>query len=423
MKTLTRFTALFISILFCSVQSQSVLSINYPFGLPIQPVTGSAFNMGGVSTGIQDAHGIMLANPGNLGIINSVAFSTLLSFDYLRIKDKDTYTDHLSVNPRQFSFALPLRSIGTVGFSMVRENDAAIQYLKDTVVSSLDNQLSIPTQITIDRSGGTTAWQAGWGRRFGQYITAGLTYERVYFILDNTKLTDLFLPTADIAQTQDTSFYTNECDSTHYTFRGNGIRFGIQGTFKKLTAGMAIKYVFEDDVFFRRELKTYAMNTLVKTMGSSETFSLQMPPTVQLGVSYSISPKWLVGSDLSVILWNQASSSLFQLPADNTVSFSVGGQFIPAPDLLLPKYWETIRYNAGIRYTQLPDNMSNEFAVTLGCGLPLGAIKNKNGLLNIGLELGNRTHETYKDYNERFFKIALGFSGIGEWQTSSPKTY
>jgi len=86
--------------------------------------------------------------------------------------------------------------------------------------------------------------------------------------------------------------------------------------------------------------------------------------------------------------------------------FQAGGQFIPAPNLLTPKYWETINYRAGFRYSQLPLKTSSEFALTLGAGLPIGK---GSGMFDVALELGKRSDTGYPGYSENFLNVISGF--------------
>jgi len=103
--------------------------------------------------------------------------------------------------------------------------------------------------------------------------------------------------------------------------------------------------------------------------GTSGSAFVRIPPSAAVGASYLFSPEWMAAADVSGVFWNNyTSGGLLDTTARNNtaLSFSAGGQFIPAPNLLTPKYWETINYRAGFRYSQLPLKTSSEFALTLG---------------------------------------------------------
>ncbi len=391
-----------------------MLSINYPLGLPLRSLSGTALNMGGVCVGVPNDHHVMLSNPGNLGTINKVAFSTLLLIDYLRINDYDSdlYTDHIDVRPMQISFALPLKYVGTLAFSLVKNSDAFIKYQQSKVLENKETY----SQISFDRTGSLTSWQAGWGHKFGKFINAGVTYQRIYFTTSRTKLTDVIFTEGNGIE--------SERDSTCLSFRANGFRLGFMGTIQNFTLGIAVNYIFEDNLLYRNAIYNENSSLVIdSSIISKSNSSMQIPPSVAVGASYIISPKWLIGSDITFDLWDnftpQNNSIFYYFKSDNTVSFSAGVRFIPAPDLLVPKYWEIIHYSAGIQYTQLPGNKSQEIAGSIGFGLPLQG----NGLLNIGMEYGKRSCGLYSNYDEKFLHIIIGINGGRKWHRSTHTSY
>lgn len=377
---------------------QSIFSLNYPLGLPLNSNSSSAHQMGGVSVGIPNDHNIMLTNPGNLGAIDNIAFSSLLSIDYLRISDAGSYTDHMSVLPQQVSFALPLGYAGTVAFSISKPSNASFKFRTTEPFG----------RISVHRNGGFNSWQAGIGHSIGEFVNIGFAYERGYFTVKQNKFTE------------STDHEMFEQDSSGLSFRGNGIRMGIMGTIKEFAIGIAGNYYFEDNLTYRQGLYTGSETSAYSTSGS---LSMQPPPAISGGVSYSFSPKLLVGADVAVTLWDYYSISqegiLVDISNDNSVMFALGARFIPAPNLLAPKYWETMHYRAGFRYAQLPGNTSQEFAGTLGVGFPLKG----NGLFDFGMEIGNRTSDTFNNYNETFLHFSIGINGGGKWHKTNTNTY
>jgi hypothetical protein len=354
--------------------------------------------MGGVSTGIPDGHNVMLTNPGNLGAINNISFSSLLRVDYLRINEADSHTDHISVLPQQISFALPLGYAGTIALSISKPSNASFKYRTTEPFG----------RVSVHKNGGFNSWQAGIGHSIGKFVNIGFAYERIYFSVKQTKFTE------------SKNHEMFEKDSSDLYFRGNGIRLGLLGTIKNFAIGIAGNYYFEDNLIYRHGLYTGTGNTAYYT---SRSFSLKPPPMISGGISYSFSPKLIVGTDVSVTLWDYYSISqdniLVNINKENTFMFGIGTRFIPAPNLLAPKYWETMNYRAGFRYAQLPGNTSQEFAVTMGVGLPLRG----NGLLDLGLEIGNRTSDNFKNYNEKFLHFSIGINGGGKWHKAKINTY
>jgi hypothetical protein len=104
----------------------------------------------------------------------------------------------------------------------------------------------------------------------------------------------------------------------------------------------------------------------------------------------------------------------------NTVSVAAGAQFIPAPTMLMPQYWQIMQYRAGIRYTQLPDGTSSESAFTLGLGIPL---LSGGGLLDLDAEFGRRTDSHFSGYQENFLQFSIGLDGGRQWSQNTGVHY
>lgn len=384
------------------VWSQSLLSNKYPFGLQLRSYSGTALSMGGVSVGIPNDHHVMLTNPGNLGTIDKMSFSSLIVIEYLRINENKEYTDHLEASPRQISLAFPLSFLGTIAFSLSKDSDAGFRF------RSINDHVDIDS-TKIHRMGGIGTWQAGWGYAIGKWVNVGIAYERTNLRIQNYRQT-LF---KEFKQVE---------DSTSILFKGNGIRLGIIGTYKDLSIGISGRYIFKDKLRYDSTFKTTVPN-YVTSYDSSFTSEIHPPPSLSIGVGYNISPKWLVGSDVSIDFWKEYyienQDALAQIDDKNTISFSLGTRFIPAPKILAPKYWEIIHYRTGFRYTQLPGNKSNETAFSIGFGLPLKG----NGLFDLAFDIGRRNTDIVKDYNETFIQIGFGINGGRKWHKSSTTTY
>ena len=450
MKISVRVIAIIALILKASVWGQSILSSSYPFGLPLRSLSGTALCMGGTSAGIPNDHHVMLTNPGNLGTINTTAFSSLLLIDYLRIKDNDLYTDHLNAVPRQISFALPFGIAGTAAFSLSKNTDVTLKYRQGkTRITPGDPLYPKYYRISHDSQGGTTNWQAGWGRAFGKYINVGLAYQRSYFLLNSTKLEDYiyskivhdttFLPDTNIIDTitsrEEVIREITERDSSHYVFRGNAIRVGLMGTLKDLSIGLAVNYYFKSELSYKNAIYNEVNSEPISSSAATNAkIVMQPPPSIAMGLSYTISQRWLIGADLHLDMWKYYTleidtfsaktqemirKNISDIADDNTITVSSGFSFIPAPNLLVPKYWETIHYRGGIRYSQLPGKKSSEISGSLGFGFPLSG----NGLLDLGLEIGKRTHDNYSNYEERFLQVIIGINGGRKWRKIPTGTY
>ncbi len=266
----------------------SNLSARYPVGLPRPAESGTALSMGGAATGtLNDIH-VLLANPANLGGIDKTAFSALLAFDFVRISQMSQQSNHVSVAPRQISFAFPLGLAGTVALSLSKETDADVKFQTDS--SLIPNSDNLYGRLSYRSKGGTTGWQFGWGRRIGKWAYVGAAYERMYFELNNTKIVDLTNYPA-----------TSTRDSTRIHFAGHAIRLGLMVPVAKATIGLAGRYVFEDDLRYSRGQYRLDESVPISGSGSSSIAQVKLPPYLVAGASYEFSPRWLAAGDLNII--------------------------------------------------------------------------------------------------------------------------
>ena len=396
--------ALWHSTAFC----YSNIAAAFPFGLPLGPASGTMVNMGQTGVGILNDHNVMLANPANLGAINKTAFSSLLSIDLLRIQEESRNTDHIAVAPRQLAFAFPLGIIGTIGFALAKETIVRTSY--QTPAASIEGSDFIG-RISYSTKGGLTGWRIGWGYAIGKWAYIGAAYERLYFELNNTKIVDLASFNAITTR-----------DSTHAHFSGNALYGGLMVPIAKATIGVAGRYIFEDDISYSRaQYRRTDSTTAIAGTAILRDANIKLPPYFAFGASYEFSPRWLVGADLGFEKWGSYSAHGL-LPASDmeyALRFGTGARLIPAPDLLAPKYWETIHYRLGFKFWQLPRDGTSEFAFSLGTGFPVKG----GGLLDLIATFGRRTDERFTDYSEDFVQIGIGINGGRKWTKVSPGNY
>lgn len=397
-----------------SLSGQSMLSTQYPGGLPQSTSTGPSAALGGAGTGVQNDYFGFADNPGNLGAATRLVFSGLLSYNTTYFTD-GSQSDHLSTfAPRLFSFEFPLAAIGTFGFSF--DQRSAQNFGLDGIISSKNDS------IHQSMVGGLKCWQVGWGHSIGTLASVGVGYERIYF---SSRLTDLYpLTNSTIAN----GAYS---DSAVFSSASNGIRAGILIPVQKLTFGVSGEYVFKGT---GKKIRNSSNNIipLLDSANQSDTippdttdFTLSLPPSISVGVSYVPSQNWLIAGSMTSTFWSRYSSSM-PIGVDavqethNTLSFSLGAQYIPAPNMLLPHYWQIMQYRGGLRYSQLPDGHSSETVFDAGIGLPL--LKG-NGLVDITASYGRRNDSRFAGYGENFLQFSLGINGGRPWSQNTGVRY
>jgi hypothetical protein len=385
--------------------AQSVLSTQCPGGLPLTHAAGPSLSIGGAGTGVRNDFFGMADNVANLGGMKRAIFSASASFDFTSINEGGASSSLFALSPRLISFAFHINPVGTFGFSLDQRTTTLLKFVKDTVLT-LYTGSSVTDSIGFYDRGGLKSWQAGWGREIGGWGYAGLSYERMYMSSDN-----ITLYSADLGGGEP------RYDSVRFLFRGNAVRGGILVPMKKLTLGLSGEYVFAGD----------AERTTTSTAPSSaarETFSVSLPPSLSLGASYDLSPSWMAAASTGITLWKRyrSADTTFDGKVGNALSFSAGVQYIPSPNLLVPKYWEIMQYRLGFHYSELPVVTGSEFSFTAGVGLPLLA---GGGLVDFIAEYGSRSDSRIKfeNFSERFLHLYIGINGGRKWSQKSRIRY
>ena len=384
-------------LLLCSVTAaNSVLSLRYPLGMPLRSNSSVSLSMGGVSTAMVNSHHTLIRNPANLAPIAKTVFSSLSLFDFVYLRDEGpgTASLHHHFAPRQISFGFPLGVAGTIGFAYEKKYDASVRFAR-----TYDDPMLSDVSTRFARNGGLIAWQAGWGRSVGSLFDVGISYERVYL---------------NLASSVASSGARTSIDTTHLSFSGNGVKGGILVPVGSLTLGGFGEYFFEGDAQRLRQ-RLLTDSTAAK---QTQSIPLTLPPMLSAGIAYQFSPSLIAGADVDATLWEQFTGSgvlLGATPRPRAYAGSAGIEFVPAPDELTPRYWETMQYRAGVRYTQLPAPGAAETALTLGLGFPLPA---GGGLFDVVVEYGRRTDVDYPLLTEDIFRLAVGINGGRKWAQS-----
>jgi hypothetical protein len=383
--------------------AQSLLSTHYPAGLPLAHAAGPSLAMGGAGTGVRNDFFGMADNVANLGGMSRAVFSAAASLDFTSINEGNFSSALFALSPRLFSFAFHIAPVGTFGFSLDQRTSTRMKYVATSVTQLYDGR-NITDSLGLAERGGLKSWQAGWGRAIGRWGFAGVSCEWLYLSSEN-----FLMYSTDLGTT------APRYDSTHLMFRGNAVRAGVLVPLRKWTFGMNGEYVFEGDA--RRTITSTDSTTF-----GEQNFSLVLPSSLSFGASYVPTPSWLASVSSGITLWQGYRSDTVVLggKVDNALSFAAGIQYIPAPNLLVPRYWEIMQYRLGFRFCELPVVTGTEFAITAGVGLPL--LKG-GGLIDCIAEYGSRSDSRYRNYSERFLHLYVGINGGRKWSQKTGIRY
>ncbi len=403
------------SILF--IQAQSLMALRYPAGL-VSPRTGLSARMGGVGIGSTDPYQMMAYNPGNLGNIQQSVYSLKFTLDLTRVIENEQYSDFLTMVPDLVGFAFPLGKIGTFGLSFSKERGTSYNYVSEQGTLTTNETTG---EILTGWTGyyyktGVTAWDVAWGHSAWKAFRPGIGYRRYYY---KTEINTV---------TQNDS-YKHAADSTHMVQTGNAFRGGITGTIGDLTYGVSGTYNFTSDLKYHNTTikidsgKTNSQEQIHEDASEDKTYELQLAPSAGIGLSYKLNDRMTVATDYSMEFWDDGYISgpalVYPVKYQNTMTTATGFKFIPAPELLSPRYFEKMEYSGGFRFSTLPVEGDWEAALSLGVGLPLGAA----GLVDIAFEGGMRRSDDLPDNEENFFRFTISSSGGKKWAKRNNSVY
>ncbi|MEI7982878.1 MAG: hypothetical protein WCI71_14595 [Bacteroidota bacterium] len=133
------------------------------------------------------------------------------------------------------------------------------------------------------------------------------------------------------------------------------------------------------------------------------------------GFSFEKTDKWMVGLDYRWQNWKKFTAFDQTDSLVNSWQISGGGEIIPKIDNY-NNYLARIRYRLGFSYgktyLRLRGTDLNEYAVSIGFGLPLRGVKT---MLNLGAQFGSRGTTQQNLIRESYFKIVIGFTIYERW--------
>lgn len=157
--------------------------------------------------------------------------------------------------------------------------------------------------------------------------------------------------------------------------------------------------------------------------------TITFPMSFGFGFGFKKGDRWLVTADFAMQNWSSYKAFNLSQGLKNSMRISAGVQYVPNAGYIsknaLDGYAKRINYRAGVRYAktalELKNTQLNEYALSLGVGLPVGSIFQLQmfSMVNIGVELGQRGTTANGLIRENFLKASVGFTINDKWFTKS----
>lgn len=368
---------------------------------------------GNAKTG--DAEGLSVVNPARL------AFDTKVVFNLNFLLEMDAASNHGSnyiannISMPSFNLSFPMGDFGAMGVSLWQhyassmdeeyENEKASQTAQIVYQGSVYEIVpSYAIRLPFFRSmslGGSAHFVMGNTSRSLKLDgnTDDLDEGDVWGAGEYT-LTDYVEGTWEIKDHP--AYYTMALQ-----YRGRMVSY-----FFSFTTGYTLSNDLEYDFRFS-EMDTLANNVYTR--------EIDVPAMLATGINYRLNKRHNIMLDLQWRAWDKDVENLGGswnmakvTETQSDFMMSLGYQCDGSP-LFYDPYWKRINYRVGAWYKNWYVKDVFEAGGSIGGGFPLGR---KGTTLDVALQGGMRFADVDSEWDETFFAIRIGLTGIGNWGQS-----
>jgi hypothetical protein len=400
--------------------------------------TLSASGFGGLTATYSDPLHINLKNPASYAWLNAATFEAGLGAEFSSLKFNDQQAKFWTGNLTHLALAFPLHNSRNDALSRKKRNlfwGMNLALLPNTLIGydiqTEAEKTDVATVTNIFQgTGGTNrlVWGNGFryknfsgginlGYLFGQLESERRVLFKNYFDENNNGKEDVgeniifyqdkFLDNISVrgflwnigAQYRH-DFDKKEEENTYYTGRsliigayGNaGTSFNTTSTVLRIGENPSYSPIQSDTMLSEKDLEQNG----------------KLPAQWAIGVMYQKMGKLRIGAEYEFAGWSKYENEAKPEPLYDSGRIAAGVEYIP--DIgSYNNYLKRIRYRAGFyRRTDPRLEDLNQFALTLGAGLPVILPRQQTSFVNFAFEIGQ--YNTTNAIKETFVKISLGFT-------------
>lgn len=419
MRQIVRYILLFV--MFSGVGSlcvQAQNAINQPYselgvGLLNKNANGILDAMGGTALAMQDPYTINFRNPASYAAFDSLSFvgDVGASIFFSTLKQNNLAQKNTYARPSYIAIGLPVTrhwrtSVGVVPFSTVGYDV--------TDSRTIDNI----GDVSYSYSGNGGLNQLYWGNAFRicKGLSIGLNTSYMFGTLSHSSNTAF----------SESNFYNSV---VHDNFHVNGIYLSAGAQYfvdikEKHRLGLGVTYSNTAYIWVKEDLlvnyytgiysSVTTYDTIVHT--NNKTENLRIPQSVGGGLSYTYNNRLTIAADVTWHNWAKFKYNSLADTMTNSISTSLGLQYIPDP--LSNKFFRKMAFRAGAKFSTgelvLQNHAINEFGVTVGVGIPLTTF-NTHSSLNVMFEYGKMGTLADNLIRQNYFRIGLCFTLQERW--------
>jgi len=408
-------SALFL-FLYYSLSAQTIITSPYSrYGIGDLTANANAWNfsMGGTSIGMRSPYHINFINPASYTAFDSSSFvfEGGVIFNYVQLKTNLQSASRMYSSVGYLTFGFPVTKWWKTTLGLLPYSNVGYNVAFDDVVPEIGRVTRI-----YSGSGGINRFLWGNGFKLTKNLSIGINAS--YLFGSMVRESSSTFP--------DSTYYMNFREANNITVSGLYFDYGIQYTAKlkkdiRLTAGAIFgtntnvnaKTDLLATTYFTNNGTEYTKDTIRNEPGTRGTITI--PLMFGLGLSFEKPDKWIIGADYRWQNWKNYRAFGTNDSLVNSYCFSAGAELIPDINNYT-NYFKRVRYRLGLKYNstylQLRQKHLNEFAVSLGFGLPIRGMKTG---INLSAELGTRGTTQSNLIKETYFNFVIGFSIYERW--------
>jgi hypothetical protein len=410
-----------------AAQSSSDGSLYSRFGIGELQTFSNTQNeaLGGAGFGLHSLNYLNIDNPGTWADQVLTRASAGFTYQNIRISDASDAESRLSsgyLNGVQFGFPLLQQRLGValgfvpysrVSYSVVNEG---------TLYPNAPSPDTVGYVVDFTGSGGLQQVIGGFGYRFNGNLSAGLSLNGLFGIIDNGRRTS-FIESG----TAPSYAGTNVVTSTR--LRGltatAGAYFNVRGVLGEQDyLGIGAAFTLPTTLSGER-VNTLGEQLDRDTLGAVVDGDLDLPWRLGLGLAYHPNERWTVSAGGQFAPWSTFQSTLsfpgYDPGASSALTdrWQLGGgvEFVPAGSDLLASYIARVGYRAGIGY-------ETSYAAP-SAGTELGTLAGTAGLslptlisgtrLDLNLQVGRRGTTEDALVRDVFYRLSVGVNFGERW--------
>lgn len=375
--------------------------------------------MGGITQGIRKPgayHNINLANPASYSSIRLTTFD-IGAYSGLRELSKTGLSENsFNATLSHIAFAFPVTTNSGISFGLLPFSQRGYQY---KIANTID---TTNVNYVYGGDGGLSKAYFGYGIGITKNLSLGANVGYLFGNLKQLQSTEF---PDDFQALNSRTENSNSVSGLTYDL---GLQYSANlSSTSKLTLGYTANTGNQISssgsvvtTRYRRDLSGEELPVLDTTFfREGAKVKVNMPLTHTIGFAFEKANVWVFGADAHFGKWSDFREGGNNPGLSDSYGVAVGGQITPDVQAV-SNYLKLIDYRLGFKYDKtyisINNNDIDQYALTLGLGLPLPSNRNTTFYkINLSAELGRRGTLENNLIRERFVNIHLGFTLNDRW--------